>query len=92
MMNAFKLASGILSLCFWFSSAFFWWYLDANRPTMADPSGGRTYSLHTHGSVVYLTSNEQHLLYGLISCGIVFFLLTVAIYWVLSPMNVHRLG
>ncbi len=81
MMNRFKLISGVLALCFWFASFFFWQYFDAHMPTVARPESGRIYPLNTHGSVVYLTSGEHCFLYGLMFSGIALFLLTAAIHY-----------
>jgi len=80
-MNVFKLVSGVLALCFWFSSFFLWKYFDAHRTRMAQPDSGKVYPLNTHGSVVYLTSGEHYFLYGLIGAGIAFFLLTVIFHY-----------
>lgn len=80
-MNMLKFVSGILALCFWFSSFIVWMYFDAHRPRMAEPDSGRIYSLNTHGSIVYLTSGEHYFLYGLISSGIALFLITVTFHY-----------
>ena len=76
--------SGILALCFWFSSFFLWKYFDANLTTRAQPGDGRIYPLNTHGSVVYLTFSEHYFLYGLIVVGVIFFLLAAAFYFISS--------
>jgi hypothetical protein len=81
-MNTLKLISGILALCFWFSSFFVWKYFDAHRMRTAEPGSGRIYPLSTHGSVVYLTSGEHYFLYGLIFAGLGFFLLTIVFYYI----------
>ena len=86
-MNTLKLISGILALCFWFSSFFVWKYFDAHRVTTAEPQSGRIYPLSTHGSVVYLNSVEHYVLYGLIITGIVFFLLTIVLYYIGSKRS-----
>jgi hypothetical protein len=72
MIKMLKLASGVLALCFWFSSFFVWKYFDAHNSKIAEPN--RIYPLNTHGSIVYLISIEHYVLYGLISAGVAFFL------------------
>ncbi len=81
MANTLKLIFGILALCCWFSSFAVWKYFDSHEPTVAEPKSGRIFPLNTHGSVVYLTSGEHGLLYGLIYAGIVFFLLTIVFFY-----------
>lgn len=80
IMNVLKLTSGALTLCLWFSSFFVWKYFDAHESKFSDPNRGRIYPLNTHGSVVYLTSVEHYVLYGLISASVVLFLLTIVLY------------
>ena len=49
------------------------------RPTVANPSTGRIYSLNNHGFVVYLTSAEQKRLHILALMAAFFFLIAVLI-------------
>lgn len=35
------------------------YHYDENRPKVSQPAAGRIYPLNTHGSIVYLTKNEQ---------------------------------
>ena len=75
------LVSGLLTLCFWFSSIYVWKYFDSNCSTMLQPEVGRVHPLNTHGSVVYLTSLEHFFLYGLIFASVILFLLTVVLHF-----------
>lgn len=54
---------------------------------MPEPKIGKIYQLNTHGSIVYLTSNEHYFLYSLIFAGIVFFLLTIVFHYVESKCS-----
>jgi hypothetical protein len=81
MLKIAKVVSGILGVVFWFSSFFVWQYYDAYRPTTYLPEAGRIFPLNTHGSIVYLTTGEHYLLYGLMAAGIGFFLLTAVCYF-----------
>ena len=79
-MKILKLTSAILALCFWFSSFFLWQFLDSHESTV--PVDGRIFPLETHGSIVFLTRNENILLYSLIIVGAVFFLLTAVLAFI----------
>jgi hypothetical protein len=81
-MRVLKFISGILALCFWFSSFIVWKYFDAHATRLAEPETGRIYPLNTHGSVVYLTLAERGVLYGLMIAGVVFFLVCAVAYFV----------
>jgi hypothetical protein len=81
MLKYFKLVTGVSALVCWFSS-FVAWHCYANHPAWTyEPSTGRIHELNTHGSVVYLTSGEYHLLYGLMVGGVVFAVLTAIIHF-----------
>ena len=80
-MNSLKLTAGVLALSFWSSSFFIWKYFDAHGLRAPDSQNGNIYPLNTHGSIVYITYLQHHLLYGLILVGAAFFLLTIVFYF-----------
>jgi hypothetical protein len=49
----------IAALCMWFGFLATTMYYDATRPHEPDASAGRLIALNTHGSIVYLTPQEQ---------------------------------
>jgi cytochrome bd-type quinol oxidase subunit 2 len=68
------------SLCFGFAGVLIWFWLgflclhyDGTRPTLADESSGRIYSLSNHGHIVFLTFMERSylLLLGIIAVVLV---------------------
>jgi hypothetical protein len=81
MMKFVKLAAGFVALAFWFSSFFVWMHYAGRRNSTPDSLTGRVHELNTHGSVVYITSAEQHLIYGLMAGGVVFAVLTAVIHF-----------
>ena len=81
MLKKLKIASGLLALCFSCSAYFAWTYYATHRPSFPALSGGRNYPLNSHGAIVYLTSSEHYLLYGLQAATVVFFVLAAASYF-----------
>jgi hypothetical protein len=81
VLKFFKLAAAAVALVCWFSSFLVWNFYAGHRTSTNEPDAGRIHPLNTHGSVVYLTSGEHYLLYGVIAGGVVFFLLTVAMHF-----------
>jgi hypothetical protein len=75
-----KQLSAILALGSWTASFVLWYHYASTRSRMQQPQLGRTHPLNTHGSVVYLTSHEYALLYGLMGLGIACFVLTLGFY------------
>jgi hypothetical protein len=62
----FVKVAAVVALLLWFSFIGIFFYYDMTRPTLADSSVGRIYPWNNHGHIVYLTGNEQDLLYGLV--------------------------
>lgn len=79
-LTTFKRISGVLGLCFWMASCALWYRYALTRPAIRQPGAGRVYSLNTHGTVVYLTSQEHFLLYFLMVTGAVFLFLAVGLH------------
>jgi len=48
-------------------------HYDATRPMLSDEASGRTYSLNSHGHVVYLNRSEAFRMYGLVFLAVTFF-------------------
>jgi hypothetical protein len=80
MWKLLKIATFVVATACWFSWYFMWEYYDKHKAWVYDPHAGRIHELYTHGSVVYITSGEQHLLYGLMAGGIGSFVVTVVIH------------
>ena len=76
-----KQLSAAVALGSWIASFVLWYHYAFTRPSMPRPESGHVHPLNTHGSVVYLTSHECVLLYGLMIAGVVFFLLTAGLYY-----------
>ena len=79
-MRVLKVLSGIAGLCFWFSGFFTWIHFAGSRSKIAEPESGRVIPLNDHGSVVYLTTDENYLLNGLMIAGVVFILFSGILY------------
>ena len=58
LLSAIGIILGLASWGLWMQYAY-------TRPQSPDTVVGRIYSLNTHGSIVYLNSQEQFVLYGL---------------------------
>ena len=65
MWKVLEGAAAYVSVALGIASFILWTYYDYTRPHVADPSAGRIYSLHTHGSIVYLTRAEEFSLHSL---------------------------
>jgi len=51
----------------WLISMGLWYEYDFTRSRVPLPKDGRIYSFNTHGSIVYLTKEEELRLYGLMT-------------------------
>lgn len=71
--------SAVIALGLWLTYMGLWERYARTRPTAADPSVGRVYSLNEHGVIVYLTSAEQHRLHILAWAAAISFLIAVLI-------------
>jgi len=76
-----KQLSAIVALVSWAASFVLWYHYAFTRSDVRQPESGRIYPLNTHGSVVYLTSHECFLLYGLMVVGAVCFLFTLGLHY-----------
>jgi hypothetical protein len=56
---------GAIGLILGFASWGLWLHYSYSNPQSPDVATGRTYSLNTHGSMVYLNFGERVVLYGL---------------------------
>jgi hypothetical protein len=77
-----KQLSAIVALVSWTASFVLWYHYAFTRSDVRQPESGRIYPLNTHGSIVYLTSHERFLLYGLMVVGAVCFLLTAGLHYI----------
>jgi hypothetical protein len=77
--KAVGVLSPVLALATVSAWVFLWTYFDYTRPHVADASAGRIYPLHTHGSIVYLTGQEEFVLDFLGWMIIPIFVIAVAI-------------
>jgi hypothetical protein len=85
-----KQLSAIVALASWILSFVLWYHYALTRPDVRQPESGRIHALNTHGSVVYLTSHECILLYGLMALGIACFLATATLhYWGKRQLQGH---
>jgi hypothetical protein len=62
---------GLLGAACFTTSMLLWVYWDCAMPRHPDAAHGRVWELNTHGSVVYLTTNEHFTLEGLVGAGVV---------------------
>ena len=69
--RAFVVASLLWWGCFWFLTN----HYDATRPTLSDDAAGRSYSLNSHGHVVYLNRSEALRMYGSVFLAVTCFVL-----------------
>lgn len=72
-----SLCLGAAAVLVWFSLWFLYLHYDETRPTTADESSGRIYSLSNHDHVVFLTLMERWYLFLL---GIIAFVLFLCGY------------
>src|SRR5450631_306964 len=77
--TAVEAASAVVALILFLAYIGLWEQYAHTRPTMADSSLGRIYSLNEHGLVVYLNSSEQHRLHILIWTAGLSFLIAILV-------------
>jgi hypothetical protein len=80
-MKVAKIICGVLSIVSWTIWYFAWEHYALTSPRTPDQATGQVYPLNTHGSISYLNSGEQHLLWALMASGILFFLATAVLHF-----------
>ena len=81
-MRYVKIVFALLAVMLLFSSFAVWKYYAATRGTLYLPRLGITHPLSTHGSIVYISTNEYCFLYGLIIAALICFLVAAVVYFI----------
>ena len=83
---------GMIGVAVWFATVPFERHLIATRPGVPNPDTGQTYSLNSHGSIVYLTSAESLQFHAIKVIG--FFLLVLGMslyaYWYAADDRLNK--
>jgi hypothetical protein len=76
-----KQLAAIVALGCWIASFLLWYHYAFSRPVVQQLQSGRIHPLNTHGSIVYLTTQECVLLYGLMALGAICFFLVLSFHY-----------